>query len=216
VKEKSLLLETVANYSFKNEKILLPAEKKWIGTFTYRDRKQISARPYLTPGWRLRDKDAVFQDWWRRQGIASVFFDGASKGNPGNAGAGRVIYSSDGSRKDNFSWGLGQRTNNQAEILGLLKACQIARENGIKEIQVFGDSEILIKILNTNDHLSNPVINKTLLRIRQVLQDFSSSRFFHILRGSNKEADTKANIGCLLPLGVLNKNDEDPQWIPIP
>jgi ribonuclease HI len=164
----------------------------------------------------LQDKDTVFQDWWRRQGIASIFFNEASKGNLGNTRAGRVIYSSNGSRKDSFSWGLGQRTNNQAEILGLLKACQIVRKNGIKEIQVFGDSEILIKILNTNDYFSNPAINKTLLRLRQVLQDFSSSRFFHILRGSNKEADAKANMGCLLPLGVLNKNDDAPLWIPIP
>jgi ribonuclease HI len=98
----------------------------------------------------------------------------------------------------------------------LLKSCQIARENGIKEIQIFGDSEILIKILNTNDHFNNPVINKTLQRLRQVLQDFSSSRFFHILRGSNKEADAKANMGCLMPLGALRKNDETPLWTPIP
>jgi hypothetical protein len=85
-----------------------------------------------------------------------------------------------------------------------------------KEIQVFGDSEILIKILNSNDHFNNPAINKTLQRLRQVLQDFSSSLFFHILRGSNKEADAKVNMGCLLPLGAFNKNDEAPLWIPIP
>jgi hypothetical protein len=62
MREEDLLLETVANYSFKNGKMLLHAEKKWIGTFTYRDRKKISTCPYLTPCWRLRDKDAVFQD----------------------------------------------------------------------------------------------------------------------------------------------------------
>jgi ribonuclease HI len=127
-----------------------------------------------------------------------------------------VIYSLNGTRKDNVSWGLGQRTNNQAEIIGLLKACQIARENGIKEIQIFGDSEILINILNTNDQFNNPVINKALQRFRQVLQDFSSPRFFHILRESNKEVDAKANMGCLMASGVLRKNDETPLWIPIP
>jgi ribonuclease HI len=189
----------VSNHSFKNENTLLPEENKWIGTFTFRDRKQTFVCPSITPSWHLRDKEEVFQVWWRRQGIASVFFDGASKGNPGNAGAGGVIYSSDGSRKDSFSWGLGQRTNNQAEILGLQKACQIAHENGIKAIQVLRDSEILIKNLNSNDHFSNPMINKTLQRLRQVMQYFSSSLFFHILRGSNKEADGKVNMGCLMP-----------------
>jgi hypothetical protein len=103
VKAKSLLLEIVASYSFKNEKKFLLAEKKWIGTFTFRKRNQISSRPSLTPPWRLRDRDLVLQDWWRRQDIASVFFDEAFEGNLGNAGAGRVIYFLDGSRKDNSS-----------------------------------------------------------------------------------------------------------------
>jgi hypothetical protein len=48
-KAKSLLLEIVASYSFKNEKNFLLAEKKWIGTFTFRKRNQISSCPYLTP-----------------------------------------------------------------------------------------------------------------------------------------------------------------------
>ena len=68
------------------------------------------------------------------------FFYCASKGNPGIAGAGVVIYSPDEQRKDIFNWGLGKRTNNYTEILRLLRSCQIARENGFKEIQVFGDS----------------------------------------------------------------------------
>jgi ribonuclease HI len=164
----------------------------------------------------LRDKYVVYQYGWRRQGIASIFFDGASKRNPGNAGVGGVIYSSDGNRKDNFSRGLGQRTNNQAEILWLLKACQIASENGIKEIQIFGDSKILIKILNANDQFNSLVINKALQRLCQVLQDFTFPCFFHILHGSNNEEYEKVNMGFLMPLRVLQKNDETPLWIPIP
>jgi hypothetical protein len=125
-KEKSLPLETVANHFSMKEITLLPEENNWTGTFTFRDRSQTIVRPSKNPSWCLRDKDAAFQDWWRQQGLASIFFDGASKGNTGNAGAGGVIYSSDGSRKDSFSWGLGQRKNNRDEILGLLKAFQIA------------------------------------------------------------------------------------------
>jgi regulator of sigma D len=62
----------------------------------------------------------------------------------------------------------------------------------------------------------NPIINKALQRLCQVLQDFSSPCFFNILRGLNKEADAKANMGCQMPSGVLKKNDETPLWIPIP
>jgi ribonuclease HI len=149
--------------------------------------------------------------------IYDVFnFDGASKGNPGTSGAGGVVYSPDGQRKDSFSWGLGQNTNNQAEILGLLKACQLAHGNDEKDIQVFGDSEILIKILNTDDYFNNPVLNKTLQRLRKVTQNFTSISFYHILRSLNKEADERENRGCLLAQGELSKNDEEPVWYPIP
>ena len=184
--------------------------------YIQRRKKNTIVCSFKTAGWRLRDTNEKFQDWWRKQGEASIFFYGASKGNPGIVGAGGVIYSLNGSRKDRFSWGLGQRTNNQEEILGLLKAYQIARENGNREIQVFRDSEILIKILNTEDHFSNLSLNKTLQRLQYMLQVFSSSLFFHILCGSNKEADSKENFGCLLPQGAYNKNDEAPSWIPIP
>ena len=57
--------------------------------------------------------EVEFQVWWRKQGNVAVLFDGVSKGNPGISGVGRVIYSQDGLTKDNFSWGLGQNTNNQ-------------------------------------------------------------------------------------------------------
>ena len=82
------------------------------------------------------------QGWWRNQnqGKASIFFYCASKGNPGITRTGGVIYSPDEQRKDIFNWGLGKRTNNYVEIIGLLKSCQIALENGLKEIQVFVDS----------------------------------------------------------------------------
>jgi len=52
-----------------------------------------------------------FQKWWKNQGKVMIFFDGASKGNPGISGAWGVIYSPDGHKRDNFNWGLEQSTN---------------------------------------------------------------------------------------------------------
>ena len=137
-----------------------------------------------------------------------IFFDGASKGNPGTTGAGGVIYASDGSRRDSFCWGIGQKTNNQAEIQGLLKACQIARDRGDKELQALGDSEILIKNLNTGKLFTNASLNKTLNRLKRILLDFNSYKFLHILRNLNSEADLMANKGCTLGKGQLLINDE--------
>ena len=99
---------------------------------------------------------------------------------------------------DRFSWGLGHKTNNHVEILALLKACQIAREKGNKDIQVFGDTEILIKTLSSNGRFNDLLLNKVLQGLRSVLYFFSSHSFYHILCGLNKEADENANEGCLL------------------
>ena len=50
-----------------------------------------------------RDKEADFQAQWRSQAKATIFFNGASKGNPRRAGVGREIYSMDGTRVEIFS-----------------------------------------------------------------------------------------------------------------
>ena len=171
-------------------------------------RKLLLVPPTTNLEWQKRDYDIIFQDWWRQQQLTTIFFDRASKGNPGAAGAGGIMYSSDGSRRDFFCWGIGQKTNNQEKILALLKACQIASERGIKYFQAFGDSEILIKKLNTEELFNNASLNKTMSRLKRILLEFDTYKFYHILRNSNSEADLMANKGCTLHKGQLNINDE--------
>ena len=65
---------------------------------------------------------------------ATIFFDGASKGNPGMSGVGGLVISLDILIESNFSWGLGIMSNNQAESYSLLEAFPIAKENGYKSI----------------------------------------------------------------------------------
>jgi hypothetical protein len=59
-KSKALLLETVTNHFATKEITLLPEEKKWTGTFTFRDKTQTTARPSKTSSWRLCDKYLFF------------------------------------------------------------------------------------------------------------------------------------------------------------
>ena len=113
-KAKAFLIETTGVHSFKKGHSFLPDEKKWMVTYTFRDRNKAPVRPSIIPKWRIRDSESNFQSWWRTQGKASIFFDGASKGNPRRAGADGVIYSADGKSVDSFSWGLGYKTNNHA------------------------------------------------------------------------------------------------------
>jgi ribonuclease HI len=208
-KAKAFLLEAVQQQYFSDCALLLPEEERWLGPLLPHPRNQLSAPQEVSLVWKKRDSEATIQEWWRSQKIATIFFDGASKGNPGTAGAGGVIYDSDGLRRDSFCWGIGQKTNNQAEIQALLKACQIARDRGYKEFQALGDSEILIKNLNTDNLFTNASLNKTLNRLKRILLDFDSYKFYHILRNLNSEADLLANKGCTLGKGQLLLNEEN-------
>ena len=87
---------------------------------------------------RLLEKE--FSEWWQSQNKVLVFFDGASKGNLGITEAGGLLYYPGGMLGTSFSWGIGQSTNNQAEILALLKSYQLAKEAGHKDLQIVGDS----------------------------------------------------------------------------
>jgi ribonuclease HI len=85
---------------------------------------------------------------------------------------------------------------------------------GVKDLQVFGDSEIIIKKLNMGARFNNAILNKTLVRLKRVLLDFNSCKFYHILRKSNSEADQMANKGSTLMKGRLIVNNKSFVQIP--
>ena len=112
---------------------------------------------------------------------AAIFFDGASKGNPGVSGAGGVIFFPGRLIHLRFSWGLGSMMNNQAECYSLLMAIQLVKGKGFKSIKIFGDSEMLVKTLNTTVTFNNSLLNVILQRIKTTLKDFDSVESYHIL-----------------------------------
>jgi hypothetical protein len=93
-------------------------------------------------------------------------------------------------------------------LLGLTKACLLAREKGVKDLEVFGDLEVIIRNLIMETQFNNANLNKILDRLKRVLLDFNSCKFYHILRKSNSEADMMANKGSSLMKGLLIVNNE--------
>ncbi len=121
-------------------------------------------------------------------------FDGASKGNPGIAGAGAVLYEN-GKEIWCISRYLGIQTNNYAEcfavILGIDEAC--TRE--IKNLEVEGDSMLVINQLKGKWKVNNKDLKTLYLSIQQTLKQFNNITYNHIYRNYNKRADELANIG---------------------
>ncbi|GAQ91985.1 probable phosphoglycerate mutase [Klebsormidium nitens] len=78
--------------------------------------------------------------WW------TLEFDGASRGNPGEGGAGALLLCPCGGVHERVSEYLGDDvTNNQAEYHGLIEGLKAAQLHGATHLEVRGDSELVIK-----------------------------------------------------------------------
>jgi ribonuclease HI len=113
-----------------------------------------------------------FKDWRCAQHKHILLFDGALKGNPGAAGGGGVLYGPDEILELVYSWGLGEDTNNMAEALSLWQGLTQARELGINEISVIGDSRLLIQALVTNSLPNQMKLRQLLKKIQRLSKSF--------------------------------------------
>src|SRR5665213_3111591 len=74
-----------------------------------------------------------------------VHVDGGARGNPGPAAAACVITSPEGEVLGEHAELLGDVTNNVAEYRALLLGLRWARELGVTDVEVVGDSELIAK-----------------------------------------------------------------------
>ena len=78
------------------------------------------------------------------QTMTTAYFDGASRGNPGESAAGACIVSEDGKVIWEFSRALGIGTNNEAEYKALIMLLEEIASRGLKKITVRGDSRLVV------------------------------------------------------------------------
>ncbi|MGP8051168.1 MAG: ribonuclease HI family protein [Desulfobaccales bacterium] len=127
------------------------------------------------------------------EGVWSVFCDGASRGNPGLAGAGVVLVAPDGEVREQHKEFLGQVTNNVAEYRGLLLALRLARSLGISRLKVYSDSELLVRQITGSYRVRQPHLLALWQESQQELQGFANVEIFHVPREMNQQADRLAN-----------------------
>jgi len=158
------------------------------------DQAQVRKSFHLTED-ELRDlfQDAADHYGSLEEGVWSVFCDGASRGNPGLAGAGVVLVAPDGEVRKQHKEFLGQTTNNVAEYRGLLLALKLARSLGIIRIRVYSDSQLLVRQINGFYRVKQPHLLALWQEAQQELQKFESHEVFHVPREMNHQADRLAN-----------------------
>jgi|UniRef100_A0A6C0IMF9 ribonuclease HI len=129
------------------------------------------------------------------QCVYTLYFDGCSKGNPGRAGAGYVIYKDDEEISYKSTYVGDKETNNKAEYTGAFEGLRYAVENNIKCIHVKGDSNLVIKQLTGEYKVKSENIMSIYRATKQLCAQFDIITFEHVYRKDNARADHLANLG---------------------
>lgn len=122
----------------------------------------------------------------------TLFCDGASRGNPGPAAFGYVIYE-EGRIIAQEGGKLGNTTNNVAEYQGLIHGLRKLVALGATQITVKADSELMIRQLNGIYKVKTPHIKELFDLAQKELVHFSKKNFTHIRREENSVADALCN-----------------------
>jgi len=123
-----------------------------------------------------------------------IYTDGASRGNPGPAAAGGVIYSQTDEIIAEISKPLGIQTNNVAEYLALKLTLERALELGINNVEIFMDSKLVVEQIQGRWKIKNERLREINDEIKLILTQFQIISFKHIPRNLNKMADQLANM----------------------
>jgi ribonuclease HI len=116
-----------------------------------------------------------------------------ARGNPGPAGAGAVLVEPSGQVLDRIGKFLGTHTNNYAEYMGLLLGLKRAQELGVREVEVFADSELMIRQLGGRYQVKSPSLRPLYEEALKLLNDFERVKLVHVPREMNRAADEMSN-----------------------
>jgi ribonuclease HI len=122
-----------------------------------------------------------------------VYSDGAARGNPGPAGAGAVVKSTDGAIVARLGKFLGVQTNNVAEYQGVLLGLTKALQLGAREVAVRADSLLVINQLKGEWKIKNEGLRPLYDDAKQLLRRFDRVVLQHVPREQNSDADEMSN-----------------------
>jgi ribonuclease HI/exonuclease III len=189
------------------------SEELWYAQFQIQQAIGEKAPPTPQTHWELRTGAIEFINWKKERKAYILSFDGASKGNPGQAGGGGIIEKPSAEVLMRYAIGLGIASNNLAEALALWQGLCHAQSIGIRDLVIIGDSRLLIQAIVLPKHTKNAKLNNLIERIRLLLRGLRSFQIYHVLRALNRDADIEANRGVelakgnTLANGILSKVD---------
>ncbi len=120
--------------------------------------------------------------------------DGASRGNPGQSGAGAIIRAgAEDTVLAEISEYLGIGTNNRAEYEAVRVALARALELGAREVDVYMDSELVQRQMTGVYRIKDAGLKPLAAAVQSLAARFDRCAFHHVRRAQNGDADRLAN-----------------------
>ena len=135
---------------------------------------------------------------------ARAWFDGGARGNPGDAAFGLVVAWDDA--EEEIGGFLGRTTNNVAEYTGLLAALTWAQRQGVEELELFSDSELVVKQIAGTYKVKAAHLVPIYLKVLAMKRAIPRCTVRHVPRAQNAHADKLANLAIDQRLPV-------PDWL---
>ncbi|MDX1893291.1 bifunctional RNase H/acid phosphatase [Mycolicibacterium sp. 050158] len=120
--------------------------------------------------------------------------DGGSRGNPGPAGYGAVVWNGDHDRVlAEAKAFIGRATNNVAEYRGLIAGLEAAAELGATEVAAQLDSKLVVEQMSGRWRVKHPDLIPLRQRAVELAERFDRITYAWIPREENAHADRLAN-----------------------
>lgn len=123
------------------------------------------------------------------------FFDGASAGNPGKMGIGFVIISEKNETVCEGAEYIGVGTNNESEYQALISLLKFSVQNGIKNIAIFGDSNLVVKQVLGEWQVKAENLKPFAKEAQNLYKKIPNASLKWIKRDDNKIADALSKKG---------------------
>src|ERR1044072_4514674 len=123
----------------------------------------------------------------------TVNVDGGARGNPGPAAIGVVLRAEGGGVQEEGGEAIGEATNNVAEYRALLRGIELAAEHGASELELIGDSELVVRQVGGRYKVKNGGMKELHEGVRRALRGLDSWSIRHVRRAENADADRLVN-----------------------
>jgi ribonuclease HI len=124
---------------------------------------------------------------------ATLYSDGASRGNPGPAGAGAVLLDADGRVIAELTKFLGVTTNNVAEYEGFIIGLEEAKRRGVDDLDARMDSLLVVEQMRGRWKIKHPNMKPLALKAGALFATFPTRTIAHVPREKNAIADALSN-----------------------